>query len=412
MKLKTVVVLLPFLLLLMFVCANAQGWNQWRGVNRDGVVTDFIVPAVWSKTLSKKWSINVGGGYSSPVISQSNAYVHTRRDDAEIVSSIDLKTGKTVWSNTYPAPFAKNQYAVKMGKGPNSTPIIYAGNLYTLGVTGILSCFDAKTGKLKWRKDYSQSVDTSKLFCGTAMSPLIEKGALIVHVGDDRKGWVIAFDLKTGNEKWKWEGDGPGYASPIVFEVEGTRQIVTLTDKSVVGLASDSGKLLWKFPYPDTWNENIITPVVYQKNLIVSGVRQGTRAIKISKDKDTWIAKELWHNPKVMMYMSSPIVDGNYLYGLASSRKGQFFCMNAATGETVWITEGREAMNASLVGTKKVLFALTDTAELIVTAKSAKGFEQLARYTVADSSTWSHPIIFGKQILIRDESNLTLWSLE
>lgn len=413
MKLKIIVVLLPFVLLLMFVYAKAQGeWNQWRGVNRDGVISNFNAPAVWPKALTQKWRVNVGGGYSSPVISQSNAYIHTRRDEQEIVSSIDLKTGKVVWSQSYSAQFAKNQYAVKMGKGPNSTPIIYNGNLYTLGVTGILSSFDAKTGKLKWRKDYSQFVDTSKLFCGTAMSPLVEKGALIVHVGDDRKGWVVAFDLETGKEKWKWEGDGPGYASPIIFEIEGTRQIVTLTDKSVVGLDSSSGKLLWKFPYPDEWNENIITPVVYQKSLIVSGVRQGTLAIKVTKDKDTWSAAELWRNQKATMYMSSPVVDGDYLYGLVSSRKGQFFCLNAKTGETVWITEGREAANASLVYAKNVLFALTDGAELIVAAKNQKAFEQIARYTVADSPTWTHPIIFGKQILIKDESNLTLWGLE
>lgn len=411
MKTRTVV-LLPIILTLNLVCAKAQEWTQWRGANRDGATSNFSVPNVWPRALIQKWKVDVGGGYSSPVVSQSFVYVHTRRDEKEIVTCIDVKTGKTVWSQSYAAPFAKNQYAVKMGKGPNSTPIIHAGNLYTLGVTGILSSFDAKTGKLKWRKDYSQSVDTSKLFCGTAMSPLIEKGALIVHVGDDRKGWVIAFDIESGNEKWKWEGDGPGYASPIVFDVEGSRQIVTLTDKSVVGLESSTGKLLWKFPYPDEWNENIITPVVYKKSLIVSGVRQGTRAIKVTKEGDKWSASEIWSKPDVKMYMSSPVLDGDYLYGLGSLRKGQFFCMDARTGETVWMTEGREATNASLVGTQKVIFALTDTAELIVTSKNTKAFEQVARYTVANSSTWTHPIIFGKQILVKDDSNLILWSLE
>jgi outer membrane protein assembly factor BamB len=208
MKIRTAI-LLPVVLLLNLVSAKTQEWNQWRGANRDGIVSNFSAPNVWPKTLAQKWRVNIGSGYSSPIISQSMAYVHTRREEQEFVSCIDLKTGKIVWSQSYAAPFAKNQYAVKMGKGPNSTPIIYAGNIYTLGVTGILSSFEAKTGKLKWRKDYSQSVDTSKLFCGTAMSPLVEKGALIVHVGDDRKGWIVGFDAERGNEKWKWEGDGP-----------------------------------------------------------------------------------------------------------------------------------------------------------------------------------------------------------
>jgi outer membrane protein assembly factor BamB len=412
MNRKITGLLLLMLILLHAIPAAAQEWNQWRGADRSGTVNNFAAPASWPKTLTQKWKAPVGNSYSSPVVSQSRIYVHTRRDEQEVVSCLDLGTGKMIWSQNYAAPFAKNQYAVKMGKGPNSTPVVYDGKLYTLGVTAILSCFDAKTGTLKWRKDYSQFVDTSKLFCGTAMSPVVDKGNVMVHVGDDRKGWVIAFDAASGKEKWKWEGEGPGYASPIVVDLEGTRQMVTLTDKSVVSIATDSGKLLWQFPHKDEWNENIITPVLYQKSLIISGVRQGTRAIKISKTGESWAASQLWHNPKVAMYMSSPVLDGDYLYGLSTMKKGQFFCLNAQTGDTVWTTEGRNANNAAVVGAKNFLFLLTEDAELLVTTKNTRGFESVARYTVADSPTWSHPVILGKQLLVKDEANLIMWSFE
>lgn len=414
MKKGIVSVLLVVFTVLLPATTGAQEWTQWRGAQRNGSVSNFVAPATWPKTLTQKWRTVVGGSYSSPVVADSRIYVHTRRDEQEVVSALDLKSGKIVWSQGYNAPFAKNQYAVKMGKGPNSTPLLHAGYLYTLGTTAILSCFEAKTGTLKWQKDYSKSIDTSKLFCGTAMSPIVEHGAVIVHVGDDRKGWVVAFDIATGKEKWQWEGDGPGYASPIAIEIGGARHIVTLTDKSVVGIEAATGKLLWKFPHPDEWNENIITPILYRDSLIVSGVRQGTRAIKVTKDaaQGNWAATQLWHNPKVAMYMSSPVLDGDHLYGLSSLRKGQFFCLDARTGETVWATEGREATNAALLSAKGVLFMLTDDAELIVAGKSVKGFEQLARYTVADSPTWSHPVILGKQILVKDETNLTLWSVD
>ncbi|MEW6125689.1 MAG: PQQ-binding-like beta-propeller repeat protein [Acidobacteriota bacterium] len=412
MKNKRTGIFLLIHLLVIAMPINAQEWNQWRGALRNGVVSDFSAPANWATPLKQIWKTPVGSGYSSPVVAQSKIYLHTRRDEQEVVSCIDLTSGKIVWSQSYAAQFAKNQYAARMGKGPNSTPLIYAGKLYTLGVTAILSCFDARSGKLKWRKDYSPFVDTSKLFCGTAMSPVVDKDKVIVHVGDDRKGWVVAFDAESGKEKWKWEGDGPGYASPIIVDLEGTRQFVTLTDKSVIGIAADSGKLLWKFAHADEWNENIITPVWYQKSLIISGVRQGTRAIKIAKTGENWAASELWHNPKVAMYMSSPVLDGDYLYGLSTLKKGQFFCVNAQTGEALWMTEGRNANNATVVAARNFLFLLTDDAELIVAAKGSKGFEQLARYTVADSPTWSHPLIFGKQLLIKDEKNLTLWRFQ
>jgi outer membrane protein assembly factor BamB len=390
--------------------ASAQEWNQWRGPNRDGVAV-FSPPARWPETLTRKWKVAVGGGYSSPVVSGSKIFVHTHTGDQETVSSLDLNTGKILWSKNYPAAFAKNQYAAKMDRGPFSTPLIHRGKLYTLGVTAVLTCFDTEDGRVVWRKDFSKQIDTSKLFCGTAMSPVIDNRRLIVHVGDDRRGWMIAYDTDTGKELWTWEGDGPGYSSPIVVDLEGERQIVTLTDKSVIGVSVSSGKLLWKLAHPDEWNENIVTPVLYGKTLIISGVRQGTRAIRVTRDRE-WSVAEVWRNGRVAMYMSSPVIDGDFLYGLSNIRKGQFFCMDARTGETLWATEGREATSASVVDGGKVLFFLTTEAELIVSAKSAKGFEQIARYTVADSPTYSHPIFFGNKVLIKDASSLALWAFE
>jgi outer membrane protein assembly factor BamB len=392
--------------------ANAQQWPQWRGPGRDGAITSFRAPAKWPEKLTQKWRAAIGGGYSSPVVADEKIYVHTREGDQETITSLDLKTGRVIWRKSYAAPFTKNQYAKDMEKGPYSTPVVQAGKVYTLGTTAILSCLEARTGALKWRKDYSQYADTSKLFCGTAMSPVIDRGLLFVHVGDDRRGWVVAFDSETGQERWKWEGDGPGYASPIIVELEGERQLVTLTDKSVIGISVSSGKLLWKLPHPDEWNENVVTPVVYGKTLIISGVRQGTRAVKINREGERWALTPLWHNPKVAMYLSSPVLDGDYLYGLSHLRKGQFFCLNARTGEVLWTTDGREGQNAALLHAEQVMFVLTADADLIVARKSAKGFEPLARYKVADSATWAHPVVLGRQILIKDSSGLTLWGLE
>ena len=410
--------LAPRLAILLLVALYAQkstaqeDWAQWRGANRDGVVRDFKAPAVWPKELKRGWKVAVGGGYSSPVVSGASVFLHTRQDEQEVVSSFDLKTGRTLWTKSYPAPFDKNQYAVRMGKGPHSTPVVHGGRLYTLGVTAVLSAFDARTGELAWRKDFSPGLDTSKMFCGTAMSPVIERGALVVHVGDDRCGRVYAFDAATGAERWKWEGDGPGYSSPVVVELAGARQIVTLTDKSIVGLAADTGRLLWKLPFPDEWNENIVTPVLYGKTLIVSGVRKGTTAFEIVKGAGGFEARQAWANPKVAMYMSSPVVAGDHLYGMSATRKGQYFCLDAKTGGLVWATEGREGNQAAVLSAGGVLLFLTADGDLIIAGRSLKGFEPLARYKVADSATMTHPAVVGRQILVKDEKSLSLLSIE
>jgi outer membrane protein assembly factor BamB len=391
---------------------SAQDWTQWRGPNRDGAVKDFVAPAAWPEKLKLIWKTQVGSGYSSPVVSKDKAWIHTRKGEEEVVSCLDLKTGNLVWSKSYPVAFTKNQYAKEMGKGPHSTPALYDGKLYTLGVTAILSCFDANTGELKWRKDFG-APDTSKMFCGTAFSPVIDQGNLIVYIGDDIKGGsVFAFDPATGKERWKWMGEGPGYASPIVVELEGARQIVTMTDKSVIGVESKTGKLLWRLPWPDEWNENIVTPILYKNTLILSGVRKGTMAVQVTKNGAEWATKQVWHNPEIAMYMNSPVLEGDHLFGMSSKRKGQYFCMEAATGKVLWTTEGREGFNAAILNAKDALLILTSDANLIVAKKSAKGFEQVAKYSVADSATHAHPVLMGKMILVKDDAAMVLWSLE
>jgi outer membrane protein assembly factor BamB len=395
-----------------FQIVPAQDWAQWRGPNRDGVVKDFVAPAKWPEKLKLIWKTEVGSGYSSPVVSKDRAWIHTRRGEEEVVSCLDLKTGKILWTKSYPVAFTKNQYAREIGKGPHSTPVLYDGKLYTLGVTAILSCFDANSGELKWRKEFG-TPDTSKMFCGTAFSPVVDQGNLIVYAGDDIKGGsMLALDPATGLERWKWTGEGPGYASPVVVELEGARQVVTMTDKSVIGLESKTGKLLWRMPWPDEWNENIVTPVLYKNMLIFSGVRKGTVAVQLARNGAEWTAKQVWHNPEIAMYMNSPVLEGDHLFGMSSKRKGQYFCLEAATGKVLWTTEGREGFNASILNVKDALLILTSDANLIVAKKSAKGFEQVAKYSVADSATHAHPVVMGKSILIKDDGAMALWNIE
>jgi outer membrane protein assembly factor BamB len=401
-----------FIAALLAGSVSAQDWTQWRGPNRDGVVKDFVAPAVWPEKLKPIWKTEVGSGYSSPVVFKDRAWIHSRKGEEESVSCLDLKTGKVVWTKSYPVAFAKNQYATQMGKGPHSTPALHDGKLYTLGVTAILSCFDANTGELKWRKEFG-TPDTSKMFCGTAFSPIIDQGNLIVYVGDDiRGGSMFALDPATGKERWKWAGEGPGYASPIVVDLEGARQIVTMTDKSVIGVETKTGKLLWRLAWPDEWNENIVTPTLYKNTLILSGVRKGTVAIQVTRNGAEWTTKEIWRNPDIAMYMNSPVLEGDHLFGMSSKRKGQYFCLDAATGKVLWVTEGREGVNAAILNTKDALLILTSDANLIVAKKSAKEFEQVAKYSVADSATYAHPVVLGKKILIKADVAMVLWGVE
>ncbi|MCA1567407.1 MAG: PQQ-like beta-propeller repeat protein [Acidobacteria bacterium] len=387
--------------------AAAQDWTQWRGPARDGIVPAKNTPGSWPKSLQRVWRVEIGEGYSSPVVAGGRAFVHSRRDPEEIVTAVNLADGKIIWQQKYPAPFQKNQYAVKMAKGPNATPVVAGARLFTVGTTGVVTAWDSATGRRLWGKDFSKTVDTSKLFCGTAASPLLSGGLLVVQVGSDvHGGQVLALDPATGADKWEWRGAGPGYASPVVFNVAGSEQIATMTNSSVVGLDAKTGRELWSVPFPDDWHENITTPVWTGAHLVVSGTRQGTHAYALRQDAGKWQAAEAWKNADVTMYMSSPVYGDGLLYGHSVKRKGQFVALDAKTGAVRWITDGREGEHASVLLTPRHLLYLTNGADLIVARRAAATFEAVERYDVADAETYAMPVLLGTDLYVRDATGL------
>lgn len=386
---------------------SAQDWSQWRGPSRDGLVPASFAPKAWPATLKRVWRVETGEGYSSPLVSHGRVFVHSRQDPEELVTAIDYTKGTVLWQQKYPAPFKKNQYAVKMAKGPNATPLVVGNRLFTIGVTGVVSAWDTATGKQLWTKDFSNTVDTSKLFCGTAASPLLVNGLVVVQVGSDvHGGKIMALDPATGAARWEWRGPGPGYASPVLINVGGASQLVTMTNSSIVGLNTKDGVELWSVPFPDEWHENIVTPIWTGSHLIVSGPRQGTHAFALAQVKGKWQATEAWKNADVAMYMSSPVYGDGLIYGLSEKRKGQFVALDEKTGAIRWITEGREGEHASVMLTPANLVYLTNNGDLIIARRATPKFEVEKKYDVAESATWAAPVLLGSDLLVRDASGL------
>lgn len=405
LKLVTAVLLL----LTVAPVSVAQEWTQWRGPGRDGFVSAKNAPSAWPEKLQRAWRVEIGEGYSSPVVAGGRAFVHARRDPEEVVVAVNLADGKVIWEQKYQAAFKKNQYAVEMAKGPNSTPLVIGNRLFTLGATGVLNAWDTASGKQLWTKDFSPSIDTSKLFCGTAASPLAVNGRVVVQVGSDiHGGKILGLDPSTGATQWEWKGIGPGYASPVVIDLAGQSQLVTMTEGSVLGIDAKNGKELWSVPFPDEWHENISTPLWTGTHLIVSGIRQGTHAYSLTEKNSKWQATETWKNPDVAMYMSSPVFGDGLVYAHSSKKKGQFVALDAKTGTVRWATEGREGEHASLLLTSQHVIFLTNGADLIVAKRGTPAFTLERRYEVAEAATWSMPVLLGSNILVRDATGLML----
>ena len=391
---------------------SAQEWPQWRGPARNGTVPAASTPK-WPtdpKGWKRAWRVDVGEGYSSPVVAAGRAFVHSRRDPDELVTAIDIATGKVLWQQKYTTPFNKNQYATGMSKGPHATPLVIGDRVFTLGGMAVLSAWDAKTGALAWRTDYSASVDTSKLFTGTAASPLADGGSVMVQVGSDVKGGrVIALDPQSGAERWTWSGKGPGYASPIVATIGGTRQIVTLTEGSIEGIDAKTGAALWSTPFPDEFHENIVTPVWTGTHLVASTSAAGLRAFTLKPldaAQGKWQVTEAWKNTDASMYMSTPVLADGVLYGLSNKKKGQIVAVDAATGALKWATEGRTADQAAILLTPAHVLVVTTGGELVLVRRSPAKYDEERRYTIADSATWAVPVVVPDGLIVRDASGV------
>jgi outer membrane protein assembly factor BamB len=384
----------------------AQDWPQWRGENRDGKVAGFSAPQVWPKALTQGWKAAVGLGDATPALVGDRLYVFTRQGDDEVALCLDAGSGKELWREKYAAEAVTG--AAASHPGPRSSPTVADGKVVTLGVGGILSCLEAATGKVAWRNDEFAKV-VPQFF--TAMSPIVVDGMCIAHLGGKDKGAIIAFDLATGGQKWKWEGDGPAYASPVLMTVEGTKQIVGQTEKNVVGVAAADGKLLWQVSAPAQGRAfNSATPIVDGQTVIYTGQGRGTTAVKIEKQGAGFAAKELWSNETLGTGYNTPVLRDGLLFGL--SDRGNFFCLSARTGQASWTDPTRRDRFGAILAGGSAILALLGNSELIAFKPSDKQYEELARIKVSDTPTYAHPVIAGKRVFVKDRDVLTMWTIE
>lgn len=409
-KIRTVlgVALLPVLGALANAQGSPQDWPQWRGPNRDGSIASFREPAAWPEALKQIWKIEIGTGYATPLLIGDRLYVFSRQGEDEVMSAIDAASGKQIWRTAYPAPFTVMSAAVRHGPGPKSTPAFANGRLFSLGMTNIVTAFDAATGRQLWQKPATKA----QPLYHTAMSPLVDGNLVIVHTGGQGDAALAALDVATGAPRWTWTGDSPAYGSPIAVNVGGTRHMVTFTHRSMVGVSLADGQLLWQRPFVTPSDTTSQTPIVFRDTIIQAARANGFTAFRIARRDGVWTTEDVWQTKDVSVHMTNSVVVDGVLYGLSHLNSGQYFALDLVSGTVLWKSEPRQAENASILRAGNTIFSLEDDAELVVLKASRTAFEVVHRYTVADSATWPHPTIAGDRLFVKDVSTLALWSFK
>ena len=381
----------------------SEDYTQWRGPHRDGSASAFVQPGHWPEELDRKWKVHVGEGYATPLVVGEVVYSFARREGREVVAVLDAGTGEELWHSGYAQTYVPSGPAKAHGAGPKATPVYRDGRLITLGISGVVAAFDVASRELLWRIDCPEEPP----FFGAASSPLADEGIVVAHPGN--YGPLTAFDARTGKIAWT-VGKGGFFASPILAELAGTRQVVTVTTDSVIGVSFPDGDLLWRH----TWNGGAggPTPVLHGDTVIVSGHNLGTAAFNVIQAEGGWTTETAWETSEVSMYISNPVVIDGTLLGLSHRARGQYFALDAGTGDVLWLGPPRAAQNTAVVKAGALLFLLNDDAELIVGGSSGPEFDELGRYSLADSATWAQPAISGTRLFVKDVDSLALWTVE
>jgi outer membrane protein assembly factor BamB len=389
--------------------ARAEDWPQLLGPNRDNTTSETV--AVWKTPPKELWRKPMGEGNSSPVVAGGRVFLHGKTADKEEeeVVALDAATGDRLWRQAYPRrPFSSNT-----GNGPRTTPAVSLGRVYTYGVTGLLSCYAADTGKPLWQVDVFKQFNVTRLKYGVTSSPLVEGNRVLVHVGGP-DATIAAFDADTGEVIWKSLGDPVATSAPTL--VPGAkRQVVFQTGLRLVSLDVLDGSVMWEHPLAETPVDSLGALVWTGDLLFSSSVHFGGRGVRIDAKAGKLQASELWLNEKLGSYYASAVTVGDGCFFMVTNTPAPgaaLCCVEAKTGKVRWSVPDVADWHAGILGTGDGKVLLYDGKGVLrLLAANTEKYEELAR-TAVGLTTSINPVLSGGRLYLRDRNQVVCLRLD
>ncbi len=409
---------LPLVLAIAAASVSAADWPQFHGPNRDNKSPDKGLLEEWPEGgPSRIWEVaGIGEGYSTVAVVGDRIYTTGAIDDDCVITTLDME-GQKVWTR-------RNGQAWDASyPGTRSTPTITDdGLLYHESGIGNLVCLKADSGEVVWSTNFLEKFDGRNTTWGLAESPLVIDDWVICTPGGEHVS-MVALDRKTGEVAWKCTGAGdkPGYASPILIEHQGLKQIVTAMSESIVGVRACDGELLWRYPHKVYADENITTPIFYDGFLIVSGcVKKGTTSLKLQVSADRCSVTKHWHNKTLDNKQGGIVLQDGRLYGYAESqnRSAPWMCIDFKSGETIFqsapVKSSYKYRNGCLTYADGMFYLFADNGNMALAKPLDKGFEVTGRLKIDDPGrrpTWAHPVVFGGRLYVRYGDKLGVYDV-
>ena len=397
--------------------AVTHDWASFLGPSHNAVSTETKL----SRTLPPPlvWELAKGSGYASPAIAGEHLVFLHRLANEEIVECLHPEAGSCHWQFRYATAF-EDRYGYN--NGPRSSPVINVEGkrVYTMGAEGKLHCLALRSGTVVWKRDLRAEYGVRQDFFGTASTPLLEGGLLIVNVGATGGPCVVGLDAATGREAWRAGTEwGPSYASPVPAVVHGERRVFVFAggessppSGGLMSIDPATGDVDFAFPFRSRTYEsvNASCPVVFDDQVFISAsYRRGGALVEVRPDFTHRVA---WTTQEFALHYNTPIHRDGYLYGFDGRNMGDasLACVDAATGQVVWreVPEWRETFElggrqrqqlmgtarGSLLAADGQFLCLGEFGHLLWMHLTPEGYREVSRaWLVAARESWALPVL-------------------
>ena len=347
--------------------AVTEAWPRFLGPRDDATSRETGLDLDWPETGPELvWEVSKGAGYASPSVADGRLFLFHRPGEAETLECLDPEDGKRFWSHSYQVVYT-DRYG--FSSGPRASPVIDGDRVYTFGVTAVMHCLEAATGKVLWKRDLMEDYNVPQYFFGSGPTPVIWNDYIFQNIGgrdeEDGEGvCVIALDKMTGKEVWRVEDAwGASYASPIMAKLRGKECLLVLAggeSRPATGglLCIDprTGKVHSRFPWRANKYEsvNASTPVVIDDKRIFISETYLIGGVMLEFDEKLQ-PNPAWKSRDCGMHWMTPVVEGGHIYGFAGRNEPDAFlgCFDVNTGKEIWRDELRWQREFALQGGRR-----------------------------------------------------------
>jgi len=387
--------------------AQSFDWPQWGGPDRNGVSKETGLLKQWPRSgPAVAWSAAMlGAGYGSVAVAGDHVFVQGMRNNQSVVTSLNRAKGTVAWVRII-GPAGDND----RGPGPRGTPTVDVDRLYALTENGDLACVRVADGTVVWQRNILKEFGGRNIGWLISESPLVDGNVVIVTPGGRGAG-MAALDKMTGKTVWvsKDLSDEPGYASPIVADVQGVRTVMTLTSDAAVGVRASDGKLMWRYTQVANRTANITTPVFADnKVFFTSAYGTGGALLGLRASGQEVRAQEIYFTREMQNHHGGVVLVNGYLYGFNNNI---LTCLEFATGKMIW--RDRSVGKGSVTYADGNLYILGEDNMVGLAEATPAGYREKGRFSIADQGlpSWSHPVVSGGRLYIRNQGTLASYDV-